>query len=104
MNKNIQPGVILKKSIWDYLFYASLLIIFIWLILKVTGVINTPAWLEYGVPIGGAIITFLTFYQGLMDRIIILSINGARSDERLMHMERDVGILKKDVETLKAKY
>jgi hypothetical protein len=32
----IQP---MKRSIWDYLFYASMAVILIWLILKMTGFI-----------------------------------------------------------------
>ena len=43
-----------KRSIWDWLAWVALAYIFIWLILKVTGVINTPLWLTYS-PVFGAI-------------------------------------------------
>ena len=42
-----------KRNFWDWLAYAALAYIFIWLILKVTGVINTPLWLTYS-PLFGA--------------------------------------------------
>ena len=94
----------MKRSVWDYLFYASLLILLIWLILKVTGVIRTPVWLEYGVPIATVIMTFFTFYQGLLDKIFsmqlqinVLAVNDARIEERLKHLDKDFEELKKAV-------
>ena len=101
MNQNIQSRFALKRSIWDYLFYASLLIISIWLILKVSGVISSPAWLEYGIPVAGAVVTFLTFHYSIMDKIVTLSVNMARSEERLIHVEKDIGILKGDIGVLR---
>jgi len=41
-------------NIWDVLAWIALLIIILWAILKVTGVINTPIWLQYA-PIWPAI-------------------------------------------------
>jgi len=107
----------MKRSIWDYLFYTSLLVITIWLILKVIGIIQTPVWLEYGVPIGSAVITFLTFYQGLIDKLFdmngklyhmqnkidILGANDVRMEEHLKHIDKDVEILKTDVGGLKSR-
>ena len=58
-----------ELNVYDYLFYLSLLVILIWLILKSFGIIQTPFWLEYGVPIGGFAIAVLTLYQNLLDKI-----------------------------------
>lgn len=102
----------LKKSVWDYLFYASIGVLTIWLILKVTGIINTPVWLEYGVPLGAFIVSFLTFHQGFMDKIFLLTtsiarlesndakleVNFARLEEHLIHLDKDIEIIKTNLQ------
>ena len=39
---------------WDILAWIALIIVIIWVILKITGIINTPLWLEY-IPIYSAV-------------------------------------------------
>ncbi len=58
-----------RYSHWELLFYLSLLVLLVWLIFKVTGVINTPALLEYGVPIFSAMFALFTLYRDLMERM-----------------------------------
>jgi hypothetical protein len=41
-------------SFWDLLAWIVLILIFLWLVLKTLGIINTPTWLEYA-PLYGAI-------------------------------------------------
>jgi len=41
-------------TIWDYIAWASLIGVSIWLILKLLGFINTPGWLEYS-PLAGVV-------------------------------------------------
>ena len=65
----------IKMSFWSIVFYLSLLVLTIWLILKVTGYINTPLWLEYGVPISSFIFTVLSLYRDLIKNINKLGIN-----------------------------
>ncbi len=36
-----------KRNFWDWLAYAALASIVVWLILKMVGIINTPVLLEY---------------------------------------------------------
>ncbi len=96
----IQP---MKRSIWDYLFYASMAVILIWLVLKMTGIIQTPLWLEYGVPIGSFVIGFIMLFQSLNDRITTLSVNDARIETRIEHIDKDVESLKTDVGKLKSR-
>jgi len=43
-----------KGSIWDILAWIVLVGIFIWLILKTVGIINTPLWFLYA-PLYGAV-------------------------------------------------
>ena len=43
-----------KRNFWDWLAWACLAYIFIWLVLKTTGIINTPLWLTYS-PVFGAV-------------------------------------------------
>ena len=43
-----------KQNIWDLLAWIVLALIFIWLVLKTVGIINTPLWLEYA-PLYGAV-------------------------------------------------
>lgn len=90
------------------MFYLCILILMIWLILKVAGVIQTPAWLEYGLPIGSAIIGFLMFYQSLIDKIFgiylkigMLHANDVRFEEKFSHIEKELGHLDQDMETVK---
>lgn len=40
------------RSIWDYLAWIILFLITIWIILKITGIIQTPIWLQYSPLLG----------------------------------------------------
>jgi len=95
----IEPHM--KRPIWDYLFYASMSVLTIWLILKVVGIIKTPVWLEYGVPIGSAIVSFATLFQSINnkfdkinDSISDLRSSDARLESKLIHLDRDIERLK----------
>lgn len=83
------------RSIWDYLFYASMAVLMLWLILKVTGIINTPVWLEYGVPIGSAILGLVTLFQSFNDKFISIFSQLAQMNARLDHHDKDLELLKK---------
>ena len=83
-----------KLNVWDYMFYGSMLVLTVWLILKVTGVINTPVWLEYGVPSAGIIIGVFSLYHNLLKNLMHIVI-------KVDHLESDVHVLKSDVHTLK---
>ena len=89
--------VVMKRPIWDYLFYLSMLILTIWLILKVVGLIKTPVWLEYGVPIGSFILGLVTLFQSINGKfddvfkeIGRLHANDARLETKLIHIDRDL--------------
>ncbi len=79
-----------KLNIYDYLFYLSLIVITVWLILKSIGIIQTPFWLEYGVPVGGVVIAALTLYQNLLDKIGNLSINLSILNTKFSHLDKEV--------------
>ncbi|MBI2109942.1 hypothetical protein HYT58_02090 [Candidatus Woesearchaeota archaeon] len=89
--------MITKERFWQLSFYFSLLVIMIWLILKVTGVIQTPAWIEYGIPITGATLGLLSLYQNVTNTIKDLSIGLATISTKFDHLDKDVEILKTKV-------
>ncbi len=95
-----------KISPWQILFYLSLSVFTLWFILKVTGVIQTPFWLEYGVPLITIVLTILSQYQHIMERMsmqyhqlseriqsVTVSLAGLAS--KVDHIDRDVESLKK---------
>ena len=93
-----------KVNYWELGFYASLIALTIWLILKVIGVIQTPVWLEYGIPIGSLIIGFLTFYQNIINAIHEVTKGLAVITSRVNHVEEKVDNLNKDMKELKQKF
>lgn len=56
-------------TFWKALFYLSLGTVTLWLILKLSGIIHTPVWLEFGVPIAGIIIGIFSMYKTIIDGI-----------------------------------
>lgn len=94
----IQP---FRKTIWDYLFYFCMCVLLLWVLLKSFGIIKTPIWLEYGIPVGTFVIGFLVFYHSLMEKIMTLMendaglmANDARIEERLKHLDKEIESLK----------
>ena len=81
---------------WDYAFYFSLLIVVLWIILKSLGIIHTPFWLEYGVPLGGVALGVLTFYEKVFKNLFRLD-----SEVRVLKME--VVHINKDLEKVDSK-
>ena len=77
----------MKRPIWDYLFYLSMFIILLWVILKSVCIIKTPFWLEYGIPIATFVLGFITFFQSIESRISKIEI-------MLVHHDRDIERLK----------
>lgn len=90
-----------KLNVWDYVVYISLLVLTIWVLLKITGIIQTPLWLEYGVPILCLIFTAFGFYQNLLNNINEISINLAILNTKFSHLDKDVEIMKRDLSFLK---
>ena len=83
-----------KERFWELSFYFSLLVIMIWLILKIVGVIKTPVWIEYGIPITGAVYGVLAIYRNVIEKLTTLTI-------KVDHLDKDVEIIKVDANTLK---
>lgn len=55
-----------KTKLYTLIFWASLLSILLWVILKVVGVINTPPLIEF-YPIIGAVFAAGSFFQLVLD-------------------------------------
>ncbi len=83
-----------KISPWQILFYASLSVLTLWLILKVTGVIQTPPLIEYGIPIASVILGILAQYQHILETINKVSVGLASLTAKVDHIDRDVEALK----------
>lgn len=84
----------MKLTFWRALFYVSWTVLAIWLVLKVTGIINTPVWLEYGVPIASVILGILGVYRDILNQLNRVSMGLARLSAKLDHIDRDVEYLK----------
>ncbi len=86
------------KKIWDILAWIVLGLIAIWILLKVTGVINTPLWLQYS-PLFGAIY-IAGWAMNKLDR--------ATDDIKDIKIEiketkQDVGLVKSEIGKIKDK-
>ncbi len=90
-----------KISIWQILFYFSMGVVLLWLILKLSGVIQTPVWLEFGVPIAGLFVGIFTMYHNLMRAITKVGITVATLIVKVDHLEKDVSSLKQDMHLVK---
>lgn len=84
-------------SVWQLLFYISWAILSIWLILKVAGIIQTPLWLEYGVPIGSLIIGIFGLYHNIIEAFNKVSVNLAALSSKVDHIEKDLELVKTKV-------
>ena len=79
-----------KLNFLDYVVYLSLLVLTVWLILKITGYIQTPLWLEYGVPVSSIILTLFGVYTNLIKSIGNLTMNLATLNIKFGHMDSKV--------------
>ncbi|MAF34797.1 hypothetical protein CMO91_03045 [Candidatus Woesearchaeota archaeon] len=82
-----------RESAWHYLFYFSLGVLTVWTILKVVGVINSPAWLEVGLP-AALILSALSLYQNLLDKFHVVLVELGKVQIRVDHVEEDVKEIK----------
>lgn len=57
-----------KDQFWPAVFYFSMLVLFIWLVLKVTGTVQSPLWFDYGIPVGSFMLGILAFFRGFMQQ------------------------------------
>ncbi len=90
-----------KYLFWHIVFYFSLFIISVWVILKSVGIIQTPFWLEYGVPMGGLVLGLLAFHNNIFSALKDLTVGQAILSTKVTHLETKVNHLDEDVEYLK---
>ncbi len=84
-------------NFWDILAWVFLALIFLWLILKVTGVINTPVLIEYA-PYFGAV-----YIAGWAMSILVRAtqdINGIKRN--LSFLNKNFHNIDKDIEIIKS--
>lgn len=77
-------------SIWDIIFFMSMGVLTLWLILKLTGVIQTPLWLEVGIPVATMIIGFCSLYTNLLEKVNHIAVDTAETRMRMNHFEKDM--------------
>ncbi len=92
-----------RHTRWEILFYLSLLSILLWLVLKLTGVINTPALLEYGFPIVSALLAFLALYRDFLDRVSRIGRGLTKTITSIQYLEKKVNAIENDMDKLKEK-
>lgn len=90
-----------QHDIWEYLFYGSMIVLTLWLILKLTGIIQTPVWLEHGIPIAGVILGVFPCYQHLLKTLMHLVVKVDRLESDVHVLKDDTRIVKGDVVLLK---
>ncbi len=79
---------------WEFVFYLSLVTLLFWLILKLTGVINTPVLIEYGIPITSVLFGFFALYRDMMAQIHKVSRVLTKIVTKINYMEKDIEELK----------
>ena len=77
-----------------------MLVLTIWLILKVTGIIQTPLWLELGVPVASLIIGIFSLYTNLIESMGKLAVNIATLSTKFDYLNVDVRTLNTKVDNL----
>lgn len=92
----------MQRPVWDYLFYLSMLIVLLWIFLKSVGIIKTPFWLEYGLPIASFVIGVLMLFHSISDKMADLRASDARMEAGLAHLENDVERVKDDIISMKS--
>lgn len=90
-----------KVRFWEIVFYFALSVITGWLILKSIGVIQTPFWLQYGLPVGGFVLGILAFHHNIYSALRELAVGQAVLTTKVTHLEKKVDHLDEDVECLK---
>jgi len=83
------------------MFYSSLATIMIWLILKIIGIIQTPVWLEYGVPVTSLVIAVFSLFHELIKDLTSIKIDVAELKINVTHLDKDMGVVKRDMTIVK---
>ncbi len=99
-----EPAFQLERKItfWQVVFYVSMATVALWLILKLAGIIKTPIWLEYGVPIGGFFFSVLGMYKEILGDIHKVAISVTKLSGRVDTMARGLIKVENKVEHLES--
>ena len=71
--------------------------------MKVAGIINTPVWLEYGVPIASLITGIFALYHDVMDSINKIAVEVAKTYSKIDNLGEKINSLDCDVNLIKKK-
>lgn len=78
-----------KDKIYDLIFWTSMIVILVWIILKAVGIINTPVVIQL-IPYAGGIFAFGVFFQvikDLKDQMKEVKDDLKQINKRLIHVE-----------------
>lgn len=94
-----------KEKIYDLIFWTSMGVILLWIILKSVGVINTPITIQL-IPYAGGIFAFGVFFQMIKDlkeqiRDIKDDIKGVK--EEVKEVKVDLNGVKMDISQIKTR-
>lgn len=92
-----------KLNFWDYVFYTSMSIVLLWIILKSVGIIHTPFWLQYGLPASSFVIGVFALYYNLIKSITDMAIKTGNIEKDVEILKDNNKVLKYDVDILKNK-
>ena len=97
-----------RKTFWDIMFHVGLSMVLLWYFLKSFGIINTPFYLNYGLPTLGAVLTVLSIYHNFLQPIYETKgdVRELKADikyvtKRVDHLEKDMHVVTKDINLLK---
>lgn len=90
-----------RISPWAVMFYLGMAMILVWALLKSVGVINTPVWLEVGIPAVGAVLGLFGIFRELLNSIhqVKLDVIVLRKDT-----EKDISLLQAGIQTLRTDF
>lgn len=85
-----------QSTFWDYLAWAVLIGIAVWVLLKVLGIINTPLYVQYA-PVGGAI--YLAGWA--MKKLDTASDDVKDIKQEVKNIDKDVSLIKSNCPVFK---
>ncbi len=92
-----------KLPVGQIIFYVGMGIVLLWILLKSAGIIKTPFWLEYGIPLAGFVIGVLGWNHALFTYYHKLLENDYKMAVSLATLTTQFGYLTQQVERMENK-
>ena len=72
-------------KVYDWIYWISIVVVLLWMVLKATGVINSPVWQEL-LPFAGGVVAVIAYFQKV-----------GRSLQKIEHMDSDLREFKAEI-------